>query len=106
MINLNEYRGLRNYYGKKTAVALAKRFHAETPAFWQELIDHCKIIPFGDLDGLILYADILDDMADWAALTRFVWLANLVWEMECEELAARSTTWGAKEYAARHQTAA
>lgn len=106
MLNLNEYRGLRDFYGKRSALALAKRFHASTPVFWQELIDRAKIVPFGELEGLMLYSEMLCDMTDWAALTRFCWLANLVWEMECDELAATSTTWGKEAHAARLKTAA
>lgn len=87
MIQLNEWRGLRDAYGNKAASALARRFHAKSTKTFLKLIDEAKIVPTGILDTLRLYAETTYDMTDWAAITRFCWLAEAVWEIECDELA-------------------
>lgn len=107
MINLNEYRGLRNAYGQKAVKALARRFHSRTLVFWEEMIEDTKRVPPGNIDGLLLFAPLFGDMAEWAAITRFCWLAEKVWELECDELADRTyPQWEAHNNAKRRRKAA
>jgi len=88
---LNEWRGLREAYALKAKAALAKRYHCQE-ATWDDMLEKCKIVPAGFANGLLLLASMIGDIKDWSMITRFVWLCDKVWTMECDELAKRMST--------------
>jgi hypothetical protein len=83
---LNEYRALRDAYAEKALRALTSRWHM-APARFEPLIDCCKRVPIGYTDGLLILASSIPAIDEWAAVTRFAWLCEKVWDMECARLA-------------------
>jgi hypothetical protein len=72
----------------KAKNALARHYHCRA-FFWDEYLRRCERMPPGEIEGLLLLVERIGDIGDWSAITRFVWLCNLVWEMECAELARK-----------------
>lgn len=91
---LNELRGLRDAYGARAALALKKRFLHLKPANWDRFIESVSKVPIGQVEGLLLLADFIADIGDWAAVTRFAVLAERVWNLEVEVLAKQQCRWG------------
>jgi hypothetical protein len=90
---LTETRALRDAYGKRAARALANHFPTLPPPWWPATIERTCRCPYGEIEGLQFLATRIGDIGDWSALTRFCWLAEKVWEMECGELARQNCTW-------------
>lgn len=90
MIHLNEFRALRDGYGKKAVAALTRRFPGSRQWEWAQICAEAKIIPPGTTDTLLIWTRAIGDIGDWSAITRFCWLCDLVWEMEVAELAKQN----------------
>lgn len=87
MHQLNEWRGLRDSYAKKAVAALARTFPTCRAQYWQTLIDETARYPVAGVSDLQAIAqEFIYDMADWSAVTRFCYFAEMVWEIEIEEL--------------------
>lgn len=80
--SLGELRALRDSYRAPAIRALEKRWRKPMGAF----IDECAQFPLKHAAAIEVLAESITDMTDWAALTRFIWLADLVWEAESEAL--------------------
>ena len=85
---LTELRLLRDAYGRKAAAALARRFPHTAGAGWLRWAEEVARMPIAQIEGLMVLADMIADMGDWSAVTRFGALAERVWEAECQELQA------------------
>lgn len=81
-MSLGELRALRDSYRARAERALATHWHKPMGA----LLDECARSPIGQLDGMAFLAERIFDYTDWAAVTRYVWLCDLVWEAESDRV--------------------
>lgn len=87
MIPLSEQRALREFYSRKAIAALARRFPAGGIGGWTEILHNAARQPWGpQADALRLYLGLLSDVSDWAAVDRFLFHADGVWEQESEAM--------------------
>jgi len=87
--HLNEWRALRDAYALKAAAALARQRPALSHGYWLNYCHEVKASPLNYADALNFLAEEIGDMTDWSAITRFAFLADAVWGLECDEMVDR-----------------
>lgn len=86
--HLNEWRGLRQRYLDRACSALFRRYPMCQQSVWRESLDKIARNPNHELAaGFELYVPQFHSLDEWSAVTRFLWLANKCFELECEALA-------------------
>lgn len=83
MIHLNELRAIRDAYQRRAALALSRRFKANELFTWMDYLESLAKWPqHENRAGLELITESFNDYSEWAALTRFLWCCDQVWEAE------------------------
>lgn len=82
---LHELHALRDAYARKAVAVLERHFTGK----WQEFVDDTCRFPLRNTDGIAVLVAFIEDLTDWAIVTRFSWLAQKCWEAELAEFCHR-----------------
>jgi hypothetical protein len=86
--HLNEWRGLRQRYLDRAAVACHRRYPMCSARTWSDTLTKIARNPNHELAaGFEIYVPQFHSLEDWSAVTRFLWLSQKCFELECEALA-------------------
>lgn len=94
--HVNEWRALRDAYARRAAAALARHFQTMPPDGWQRYCEQLASFPLAQEDGVHFLASRIGDYSDNAAVLRFAWLADKVWQFESEALVTDWSRWDAQ----------